>query len=203
MKIVLVAFDGFTDLDVHLPWDLLNRVRRSDWSVRIVAERPEVRSQTGLALRVHGGLEEVEGADAVLISSGPGTRTLMRDRTFLDALRLDPERQLIGSMCSGALILAAKGLLAGRKATTYPTARRELEAFGVEVVEAPFVLQGRIATAAGCLAAQRLVGWVIESLLDARTRELVLKSIQPVGEGFAFEDAEAVGSLYRQPSPTR
>ena len=202
MRIVLVAFDGFTDIDVHLPWDLLNRVRRGDWSVRIVADRPEVRSQTGLALKVHGGLEEVGGADAVLFASGPGTRALIRDEAYLEALDLDPERQLIGAMCSGALLLAAKGLLAGRKATTYPTARKELEAFGVEVVEAPFVQQGRIATAAGCLAAQRLAGWVIESFLDARTRELVLKSIQPVGEGFAFEDAEAVGSLYQQPSPS-
>ena len=199
MKIVIVAFEGFTDLDVHLPWDLLNRVKRSGWSVRIVAASPVVRSQTGLSLHAHGGLEEVAGADAVLISSGPATRALCKDQGFLDALALDPERQLIGSMCSGALILAAKGLLAGGPATTYPTARRELEAFGVEVVERPFVRNGRVATAAGCLAAQYLAGWFIETLLDARTRELVLRSIQPVGEGFRFEDAEAVRSLYATP----
>ncbi|HTL98342.1 MAG TPA: DJ-1/PfpI family protein [Holophagaceae bacterium] len=198
MKIVLVAFDGFTDVDVHLPWDLLNRVRRGDWNVRIVADRPVVRSQTGLALTVHGGLEEVADADAVLLASGPATRALCKDAAFLAALRLDPARQLVGSMCSGALILAAKGLLDGLTATTYPTARKELEAFGVRVVERPFVGHGAIATAAGCLAAQYLAGWVIETLLDARTRELVLRSVQPVGEGFRFDDAEAVRSLYQQ-----
>ncbi|HJU83028.1 MAG TPA: DJ-1/PfpI family protein [Holophagaceae bacterium] len=200
MKIVLVAFEDFTDVDVHLPWDLLNRVRRPDWSVRIVADRPQVKSQTGLMLQVHGGLEEIAGADAVLIASGPGTRALCRDEAFLGKLALDPERQLIGSMCSGALLLAAKGLLAGRQATTYPTVRRELEAFGVEVVEAPFVQEGRVATAAGCLAALRLAGWIIESLLDARTRDLVLRSVQPVGEGFRFADADAVRTLYQQPA---
>ncbi len=198
MKIVQVAFEGFTDVDVYLPWDLLNRVRRSGWSVRIVADRPVVRSQTGLALTVHGGLEEIAAADAVLVASGPATRTLCRDRAFLDSLHLDPSRQLIGSMCSGALILAAKGLLEGIPATTYPTARRDLEAFGVTVLEQPFVREGNIATAAGCLAAQRLAGWVIERLVDARTRDLVLRSVQPVGEGFGFEDADAIRSLYQQ-----
>ena len=198
MKIVLVAFDGFTDVDVYLPWDLLNRVRRADWSVRVVADRPVVRSQTGLALTVHGGLDEISEADAVLLTSGPATRTLCKDEVFLASLHLDPARQLIGSMCSGALILAAKGLLDGIPATTYPTARKELEAFGVEVVERPFVNHGNVGTAAGCLAAQYLAGWVIETLIDARTRELVLRSVQPVGEGFAFDDADAVRSLYQQ-----
>lgn len=199
MKIVLVAFDGFTDVDVYLPWDLLNRVRRSTWNVRIAAASPVVTSQTGLPLKVHGSLEEVRDADAVLLASGPSTRALCRDAAFLASLPLDPERQLIGSMCSGALILAAKGLLEGREATTYPTARKELESFGVKVVEKAFVQQGNLATAAGCLAAQYLSGWVIGSLLDARTRDLVLQSVQPLGEGMAFEDAEALASLYQQP----
>lgn len=198
MKIVQVAFEGFTDVDVYLPWDLLNRVRREDWEVRIVADRPVVRSQTGLALAVHGGLEETAEADAVLLASGPATRALCKDAAFLASLRLDPSRQLIGSMCSGALILAAKGLLDGIPATTYPTARKDLEAFGVTVVEEPFARSGNIATAAGCLAAQYLAGWVIGTLLDGRTRELVLRSVQPVGEGFSFEDADAVQSLYQR-----
>jgi transcriptional regulator GlxA family with amidase domain len=203
MKIVQVAFEGFTDVDVYLPWDLLNRVRREDWRVRIVADRPVVRSQTGLALTVHGGLEEIADADAVLLASGPATRTLCKDPVFLASLPLDPSRQLVGSMCSGALILAAKGLLEGTPATTYPTARKELEAFGVKVLERPFVRHGNIATAAGCLAAQYLAGWVIETLLDARTRELVLRSVQPVGEGFSFDDADSIRSLYAPESLSR
>jgi transcriptional regulator GlxA family with amidase domain len=200
MKIVLVAYEGFTDIDVYLPWDLLNRVRRPDWTVRIVADRSVVRSQTGLPLQVHGGLDEVSSADAVLFTSGGSARALCRDAAWLSALQLDPQRQLIGSMCSGSLLLAAKGLLNGVTATTYPTSRRLLESFGVTVVEEAFVQHGRVATAAGCLAARRLAGWVIESLLDARTRDLVLRSVQPVGEGLAFDDEEDIRSLYVQPT---
>ncbi|HJV91668.1 MAG TPA: DJ-1/PfpI family protein [Holophagaceae bacterium] len=196
MQIALVTFDQFTDIDVHLPWDLLNRVKRPDWRVRILADAPRVTSRTGLGLDVHGGLEETRAADAVIITSGDRTRALSNDPAFLGRLHLDPDRQLIGSMCSGALILGAKGLLRGLTATTYPTAWKELEAFGAKAVQEPFVPHGRIATAAGCLAAQDLAGWVIESLTDRRTRELALKSVQPVGRGLRFEDAEDIRTLY-------
>jgi transcriptional regulator GlxA family with amidase domain len=196
MRIAIVTFDQFTDIDVFLPWDLLNRVRRADWSVRILADSPNILSRSGLKLEVHGSLEELRDADAVIVTSGDRTRALSKDEAFLRRLELDPSRQLIGSMCSGALILAAKGLLTGLTATTYPTAWKELEAYGVKVVERSFVPHGRIATAAGCLAAQELAGWVIESLADRRTRDLALRSIQPVGDGLAFKDAEDIRSLY-------
>jgi hypothetical protein len=71
-----------------------------------------------------------------------------------------------------------------------------LEGFGVEVVEKPFVLQGNIATAAGCLAAQYLAGWVIETLRGTAVRDAVLKSIQPIGEGLSFADADIVEKIY-------
>jgi len=196
MQIALVTFDQFTDIDVHLPWDLLNRVKRPDWTVRILGEAPRVSSRTGLGLEVHGALEETGDADAVIITSGDRTRTLSKDPAFLDRLHLDPSRQLIGSMCSGALILGAKGLLTGLTATTYPTAWKELEAFGARAVQEPFVQHGRIATAAGCLAAQDLAGWVIETLTDRRTRDLALRSVQPVGRGLNFDDADAIRALY-------
>jgi len=48
---------------------------------------------------------------------------MVKDEIFLETLHLDPNRQMIGAMCSGALILAALGLLAGKEATTYPRTR--------------------------------------------------------------------------------
>ena len=135
MKIVLITFEQFTDVDVYLPWNLLNRVKRPDWTVRILADSPRVTSRTGLGLEVHGPLSEAREADAVIITSGDLTRTLSKDAAFLAKLELAPSRQLIGSMCSGALILGAKGLLRGLTATTYPTAWKELEAFGATAVQ--------------------------------------------------------------------
>jgi putative intracellular protease/amidase len=196
MKTAIVIFDKFTDLDLFLMWDLLNRVRVPDWSVRILGEAQAHVSATGISVATHGSIEEANDADAVLFVSGQGTRAKMIDKNWLKRFDLNPEKQFVGSICSGALILAALGLLEGKTATTYPTTKAALESFGVEIVEKPFVAHGKTATAGGCLAQQYLVGWVIENLADKDWRDLVLKSIQPVGEGLFFADAEDLMKLY-------
>src|SRR5262245_42404039 len=190
MDVAIVAFDDFTDVDVFFLWDLLKRVRAPGWSVRILGDKPQHTSRTGLPVPTHGPLAAANDAEVVLFTSGPGARARCRDAGWLAHFRLDPSRQLVGSMCSGALILAALGLLDGKRATTYPTSRRLLEGFGVQVVERPFVAEGNVATAAGCLAAQYLVGWVIERTVGEEERAAVLRSVQPVGEGLSFDEAE-------------
>jgi transcriptional regulator GlxA family with amidase domain len=196
MKIAIVIFDKFTDLDLWLMWDLLNRVRVENWSVKILGEGKAHVSSTGVPVQTQGRLEEAGDANAVLFVSGPGTREKMRDENWLESFNLNPEKQFIGSICSGSLILAALGLLDGKTATTYPTSKSALESFGIEVIEKPFVAHGNVATAGGCLAQQYLIGWVIENLAGKDWRDLVLKSIQPVGEGLFFEDAENLTRLY-------
>lgn len=203
MKIAIVIFDKFTDVDLWLMWDLLNRVQVENWSVKILGERDSHVSATEISVATHGSIEEANDADAVLFVSGQGTRAKMIDKDWLSRLRLNPEKQLVGSICSGALILAALGLLEGKTATTYPTSKTALESFGVEVVEKPFVANGNVATAGGCLAQQYLVGWVIENLANQEWKDLILKSIQPVGEGLFFADAENLTRLYAPVTKTR
>lgn len=195
-KIAIVVFEKFTDIDLWLMWDLLNRVRVPDWSVKIVGSAESHTSQTGIPVATQASIEFANGADAVLFVSGPGTREYIKDNKWLSQFKLDPEKQLIGSICSGSLILAKLGLLDGKSATTYPTSKQLLEEMGVDVIEKPFVEQGNIATAGGCLAQQYLVGWVIEKLADKVWRDLVLRSIQPVGEGLFFNDVERLQRLY-------
>ena len=188
MKAVIVAFDRFTDVDVFLPWDLLNRVRfrDKDFSVRIVGPSTTHRSVCGLELPMHADLEECNIADLVYFSSGPGTREFIKNDALLKRFRLDPNNQIICSMCSGALILAALGILEGISATTYPTAVEELRGFGIEVETAKhLVTHGNIGTAAGCLAAVDLMGWAIEKMYDPKVRQDVIASVLPVGQGQA------------------
>ena len=188
MKAVIVAFDQFTDVDLFLPWDLLNRVRLrdKDFSVRIVGPSTTHRSVCGLELPMHADLEECNFADLVYFSSGPGTREFVKNDELLKRFRLDPNDQIICSMCSGALILAALGILEGISATTYPTAVEELRSFGIEVETAKhLVTHGNIGTAAGCLAAVDLMGWAIEKMYDPKVRQDVIASVLPVGQGQA------------------
>lgn len=183
--ITLVAFDKFTDIDVFLPWDLLNRVKllNSEWKVKIVGHAESHISVCGISLDMQGTIDDCNHADVVFFSSGPGTRKLMKDPDYLKLFKLNPARQIICSMCSGALILAALGLLDGLTATTYPTAVDELKSFGIEVEEKSLVTHGNIATAAGCLAAIELVGFIIEKLLGNDIKEEVIASVLPVGKG--------------------
>ncbi|ELR72749.1 ThiJ/PfpI family protein [Fulvivirga imtechensis AK7] len=187
-KATIVAFDKFTDIDIFLAWDLLNRVRLrdKDFEVKIVGTSAKHRSVCGIDLDMHGQIEECNDADLVFFSSGPGTRALYKDPAYLSRFQLDPNQQLICSMCSGALILAAMGHLTGITATTYPTAVEALRALGVEVVEDQhLVVHGNIATAAGCLAAVDLVGWAVEKLYNHKVKEDVINSVLPVGQGQA------------------
>ncbi len=185
-KATIVTFDKFTDIDVFLPWDLLNRVRFRDkeFSVKIVGTAQNHRSVCGIELATQGMIEECNDADLVFFASGPGTRSLYKDKEYLSRFDLNPEKQIICSMCSGALLIAAMGHLNGLSATTYPTAFKELRELGVEVVEDyHLVAHGNVATAAGCLAAVDLMGWAIEKLYDENVRQDVIASVLPVGQG--------------------
>nr|AIA16959.1 Putative amidotransferase [uncultured bacterium] len=202
MKIAIVIFDKFTDLDLWLMWDLLNRVRIADWEVKILGEKDVHLSATNIEVKTSGRIEEANDADAVLFVSGQGTRDCINDANWLAKFNLNAEKQLIGSICSGSLILAKLGLLEDKTATTYPTAKTALESFGVEVIEKPFIAHGRVATAGGCLAQQYLIHWVIENLVDKDWADLVVKAIQPVGEGLFFSDAENLKKLYAPKTQT-
>jgi transcriptional regulator GlxA family with amidase domain len=181
LDIAIIAFDNFTDLDLFLPWDLLNRVKDLGWKVRILGDKPQHYSVSGLTIPMHGPIEDANEADVVLFTSGSVTRQKYIDQDYLRVFRLDSNKQLIGSMCSGSLILGGLGLLKGKEATTYPTARPLLQELGVTVVDRSFVRSGNIATAAGCLAGVELASWVIEEKAGKYVRDTVMASVMPIG----------------------
>jgi len=189
MKVSIVTFDDFTDLDLFILWDLLNRVDGQGWRVRLLGDKPSHVSSTGVEVKMHGPLEEADSSDAVLFCSGKGSRKKMRERAFLGAFRLDADRQLLGAIDSGALLLGALGFLKGRRATSYPSPeiKSALEGMGAEVVWDSFVRDGNVATAARCLAGQYLAGWVIEELAGAGQRSKALESVAPLDSVKASE----------------
>lgn len=185
-KAVIVAFDKFTDVDVFLPWDLLNRVRYrdKDFQVKIAGTAASHISVNGIEVKTNGGIEECHDADLVFFASGKGIRSLYTDKAYLGLFKLDPSRQVICSMCSGALMIAALGHLDGLTATAYPSVFAELRAMGITVIDDHhLVVHGNIATAAGCLAAVDLMGWAIEKLYDSKMKQDVIASVLPVGQG--------------------
>jgi transcriptional regulator GlxA family with amidase domain len=187
VRIAVIAYEGFTDVDLFLPFDFFHRVtvpygagHTGPWSVRLLSDQPALASYSGVRIQAHGGLDEAAAADAVFVVSGDGSRAKLADPAFMGALRLDPARQVIGAIDSGALILAGLGLLDGLSATTYPTVMPELEAMGVRTEMRPLVVHGNVATGGGCLATLDLCAWMVGRLLDPEAAAKVRASFEAI-----------------------
>ncbi|WTX00914.1 DJ-1/PfpI family protein (plasmid) [Streptomycetaceae bacterium NBC_01309] len=182
MKVAVVTFDGFNELDSFIASALINRARGQGLTAYITTPAPVVTSMNGVEVTGQRPLEFVADADVVLIGSGMKTRDVVADDGLIAKLPLDPARQLIGSQCSGALVLARLGLLADMPACTDTTTRPWVEERGVTVLDAPFHAEGNIATAGGCLASQYLAAWTISRTVGEDAARAAIGYAAPVGE---------------------
>ena len=180
--IAVVTLDGFNEIDSFVASYMLARVGRPDWSVAIASPTPQVTSMNGVTITAQMSLDGLASADAVIVGSGMKTREYAADPAFLSTLRLDPTRQLIGSQCSGALLLAKLGLLDGVPVCTDLITKPWVVEAGADVVDQPFVASGNVATAGGCLSSQYLAAWVIARLADLEAARAALFYVAPVGE---------------------
>ncbi|WUD78606.1 DJ-1/PfpI family protein [Streptomyces sp. NBC_00510] len=182
MQVAVVTFDGFNELDSFIASALINRCRKDGLEAFITTPTPVVASMNGVEVTGQRPMEFVREADVVLIGSGVKARDVVADDRLISMLQLDPSRQLIGSQCSGALVMARLGLLGSMPACTDIKSRPFVEAAGVTVLDASFHAEGNIATAGGCLASQYLAAWVISRTLGDDAVRDVLGYVAPVGE---------------------
>lgn len=182
MQIAILTLDGFNELDSFIAAGILNRMKSQGWAAHITCPAPEVTSMAGVTIRRQKPLEFLADADAVLIGSGIKTRDHAAESGLLSRLALDPARQLIGAQCSGTLLLAKLGLIGDLPACTDLTTKPWVLEAGVNVVDAPFVAHGNVATAGGCLASQYLAAWMIARLATQRDAEEAIHYVAPVGE---------------------
>ena len=186
MRIAILTFDGFDELDSFIALGLLNRLKPEGWSAQITSPSSHVTSMNGVTVQAQQPLEFANDADAVLFGSGLYTRALADGSTsgsaLLDRLQLDPLRQLIGAQCAGALLLARLGLLGDVPACTDAATKPWLIEAGVRVEDVPFHARGSIATAGGCLASQYLAAWVMARGAGFEAAARALHDAAPGGE---------------------
>jgi transcriptional regulator GlxA family with amidase domain len=153
MKIAILIFEKLTALDAVGPYEVLSRLPNAE--LRFVAKEPgPKRTDTGaLSLNADVAISELPDPDVVLVPGGEGNRPLMRDGEVLDWLRAAHEANTwTTSVCTGALVLGAAGILEGKRATTHWAYRERLREFGAEPVVARYVEDGKVVTAAGVSA---------------------------------------------------
>ncbi|MFC8124379.1 DJ-1/PfpI family protein [Streptomyces sp. NPDC057302] len=150
MQIAIALFDRFTALDAVGPYDTLSRIPGAE--TVFVAQRPgPVRGESGsLALVADRSFADVPEPDVIVVPGGPGTSDHMADESLLGWLRsADATSTWTTSVCTGSLLLACAGLLAGRRATSHWLALAELARLGADATEERVVFDGKYVTAAG------------------------------------------------------
>jgi transcriptional regulator GlxA family with amidase domain len=153
MEIAILLYDRLTALDAIGPYEVLSRLPGA--RARFVASEPgPVVTDNGmLTLVAEASLADVSRPDVVLVPGGPGEVAARAGGAALDWLRGAHETSTwTTSVCTGSLILAAAGLLEGRRATSHWLALEQLRELGAEPVSERVVFDGKLVTAAGVSA---------------------------------------------------
>ena len=159
--IVIDLFDGVEELDVIGPWEALahwcQEFPQDGWSVRLVSDdgKPR-RAAKGLLLTPTAAKGDVPAPSLIIQPGGVGTHVRKDDLAHVDWLRqASADGALITSVCTGARVLAAAGLLRGRPFTTYHEAFDDVLSFEPSAHARPgerWVDDGDVITAAGVSA---------------------------------------------------
>lgn len=169
LLVAIPLFAGVTALDAIGPYEVLQRVPAID-VVFVGQQRGEVRTDNGmLGISRDTTFDEVPTPDVVVFPGGIGTRQLLHDDATLAWLRSAHQRtRFTTSVCTGALLLAAAGLLQGRTATTHWLAADLLNELGGRYVPERVVehLPERIITAAGVSSGIDMALRLVELLVD-------------------------------------
>ncbi len=153
MNIAIPIFDRLTALDAVGPYEVLSRLPGAQVSFLAAAPGPHRTENGMLALLADRPLNALPHPDIIVVPGGLGTRPLMHDEMLLEWLReAHAHSTWTTSVCTGALLLAAAGILDGLEATTHWLALELLAAYGATPVSRRVVQQGKVITAAGVSA---------------------------------------------------
>lgn len=149
VQIAIPLFDRVTALDAIGPYEVLSRVPGAE--VLFVAAEPGAkRTDTGaLALTAERGLDEVSQPEIVVVPGGRGTRDQPHDEVIAWIQQAHQTSRWTTSVCTGALLLGAAGILDGLRATTHWLFFEQLRALGANPTLERVVEQGKVITAAG------------------------------------------------------
>lgn len=180
MRIEIILFDGFDEIDAFGPFEVL---ASAGLDVALTSlPGGDVYSMRG----VHLTVPALGQPDAVIVPGGgwldhaPEGSWAQAQRGVLPArlAELKPRLRWIASVCTGSLLLAAAGLLDGRFATTNRNAYDELRPAVTEVIDARVVDDGDVVTAGGLTAGFDLALWLVERELGTAVADRVSRSIE-------------------------
>jgi cyclohexyl-isocyanide hydratase len=152
LKIGSVIFDDMDQIDFTGPFEVLSQLSNSTYTVYGLSSRP-IRDYHGLQLQPDAAIEDAPQLDVLHVPGGPGQEALMDDQRLLKWLQQQASgARCVLSVCTGALLLGAAGLLRGRRATTHWASVDLLPIFGATLVRQRVVRDGPFVFASGVTA---------------------------------------------------
>jgi cyclohexyl-isocyanide hydratase len=172
MTIGLLVFPGLTQLDLTGPYEVLSRL--SDTRVHLLWKTLEpVMSDRGLTLQPTLTLAECGPLDVLLVPGGPAVVAVMEDEEVLAFLREQAQRaRYVTSVCTGALVLGAAGLLRGYRATTHWASLEFLPALGAVPCAQRIVVDRNRITGGGVTAG---IDFALQLAAEARMIQLQME----------------------------
>jgi cyclohexyl-isocyanide hydratase len=148
----MLVFPNLTQLDLTGPYEVLSRLPGAE-TLLLWKDLAPVRTEHGLTITPMATLATCPPLDLVFVPGGPGVNPLLEDDEVLAFLRhAAASARYVVSVCTGALVLGAAGLLRGRRAATHWMSREMLPAFGAEPVAERVVVDGNVFTGGGVTA---------------------------------------------------
>jgi transcriptional regulator GlxA family with amidase domain len=188
VRIAILVYDGFDELDALGPYEVLSNAALggADADALLVARdsSPRVSGSHGLSVEAQGML--ADGTFDLVVVPGGGWNDRAPMGAYAEAQRGELPEDLralheggasLASVCTGAMLVASAGLLQRRRATTHHGALDELRSHGAEVIEARVVDDGDLLSCGGVTAGIDLALWIVErewgtALADGIAREM-------------------------------
>ncbi|MFG1465668.1 DJ-1/PfpI family protein [Xanthobacter sp. DSM 24535] len=149
LQIGSILFDGLDQIDFTGPFEVLSRIPNSTFHIGAKTLAP-VKDTRGLILTPEKTFSQMPRLDVLHVPGGPGQQALMEDDETLDFIRNQAAGAMfVFSVCTGALICGAAGLLRGKRATTHWAALDVLPYLGAVAVTDRVVVEGNHISAGG------------------------------------------------------
>jgi cyclohexyl-isocyanide hydratase len=173
-----LIFPRMDQIDLTGPFEVLSRI--PDSTIHVIAKtNSPVRDVQGLILTPEMNIAESPPLDVLLVPGGFGQQDLMNDQELLSFIRNHfLAGKLVFSVCTGALLCGAAGILRGRQATTHWAAWDLLPYYGAKPIRSRVVVDGNLVTAAGVTAGIDGALVVASLLRDEPTAQEIQLSIQ-------------------------
>lgn len=176
--IALLLFPNMTQLDLTGPYEVFSRCPGAQ--VHLVwKDKEPVGTEHGMKITPTTRFDELPHADVLCVPGGFGVDALLSDaETIAYVRRIAGSARFVTSVCTGALLLGAAGLLRGRKATTHWMALEMLAEFGALPTSGRVVVDGRLITGGGVTAGIDFSLQVVAMLFDRALAEAIQLSIE-------------------------